>query len=344
MGEMNYEILIEETRADLLENIHVGVICGVDEKKEVNYQVGNMEHKTYFRSAAKPIQALPAFLAGIDKKYELTKGEAALLTASHRGESYHIEALETMKTKLLINENELFCPAAYPLNMKPKEDMLRKNLEKRKLYHNCAGKHMGFITVCRELGYPVEGYWKAEHPLQVNILDILSYLSECPLSDIHIGVDGCGVPVFAIPLRNMAITYLKLACPHFIEDIALRNAVERMTSVMNQEYKMVASENFICSALLEDSNIVAKGGAKGVYCFGLREEKLGFALKVLDGSEEVWPNIVASILEQIQYTNKETITRLRALHPAIMKNNGGMEVGALQEMFILNKKELPRLK
>ncbi|MBC6975929.1 asparaginase [Bacillus sp. Xin] len=257
---MNYEILVEETRANLLENMHAGVICGVNEKKEVKYQVGNAKHKTYFRSAAKPIQALPAFLTGIDKKYELTKGEAALLTASHRGESYHIEVLETMKTKLSINENELFCPASYPLNAKPKEDMLWQNVEKRKLYHNCFGKHMGFIAVCHELGYPVEGYWEREHPLQLKILDILSYLSECSLSDIHIGVDRCGVPVFAIPLRNMAITYLKLACPHLIGDVALRNAVERMTSVMNQEYKMVASANFIILTEKTPSSKRSEGG------------------------------------------------------------------------------------
>ncbi|MEN1938531.1 asparaginase [Paenibacillus sp. 102] len=334
---MKYENLVEETRANLLENIHAGVICGVDERREVRYQVGSAEHQTYFRSAAKPIQALPAFLVEIDSKYKLTKRESALLTASHRGETYHIEALETMKTKLSINEDELFCPASYPLNAKPKEEMLRKHLKKRKLYHNCSGKHMGFIAVCRELGYPVEGYWKAEHPLQIKILNILSYLAECPLSDIHIGTDGCGVPVFAIPLRNMAITYLKLACPHLIDDIALRNAVERMTSIMNQEYKIVASENFICSVLLEDPNIVAKGGAKGVYCFGLKEEKLSFALKVLDGSEDVWPNIVASILEQIHYANKETIARLRALRPTIMKSDGGIEVGTVHEVFTLHK-------
>ncbi|MBO1581817.1 asparaginase [Bacillus sp. XF8] len=69
---------------------------------------------------------------------------------------------------------------------------------------------------------------------------------------------------------------------------------------------MVASENFNCSALLEDSNIVAKG----VYCFGLKEEKRGFALKVLDGLEDVWSHIVASILEQNHYENKETIVHI----------------------------------
>ncbi|MEN1938534.1 asparaginase [Paenibacillus sp. 102] len=106
-----------------------------------------------------------------------------------------------------------------------------------------------------------------------------------------------------------------------------------MTSILNQEYEMVASANFICSTLLEDSNIVAKE----VSCFGLKKEKLGFALKVLDGSEDVWPNIVASILEQIHYGNKETIARLRALRSTIMKSDGGIEVGAVHEVFRLDK-------
>lgn len=332
---MKYEILVEETRANLLENVHEGVICGVNENKEAVYQVGNTQHKTYFRSAAKPIQALPAFLSKIDIKYGLTEREAALFTASHRGETYHIEALETMKEKLAVKEDELFCPFSYPLNAEPKEEMLRKNIEKRRLFHNCSGKHMGFIAACRELGFSAEEYWKVNHPLQQLILKNLSYLSETPLSEIHIGVDGCGVPVFAIPLRNMAITSLKLACPDLIDDTALRGAVERMTGIMNREYIMVASENFICSALLEDRNIVAKGGAKGVYCFGLKKERLGFSLKVLDGSEDVWSNVVASILEQIGYENKETITRLRKLRPKVIKSDSGLDVGEIHEVFQL---------
>lgn len=83
--------------------------------------------------------------------------------------------------------------------------------------------------------------------------------------------------------------------------------------------------------MLQDPNIVAKGGAQGVYCFGLKKERLGFALKVLNGSEEVWPVIVASILEQINYNNKETIARIRELKQPIVKNDAGVEVGTINE-------------
>ncbi|MFD2444816.1 asparaginase [Bacillus sp. CGMCC 1.16607] len=334
---MNAVTLVEETRAGVIENVHTGMICGVNEKVEPIYYAGDYTHLTYYRSAAKPIQALPVFLSDCITKYGLTSEEAALFTASQRGERYHITALESMLQKLPVSEEELFCPNAHPLNVEPKEEMLRKNIEKRRLYHNCAGKHMGFVTACREFGYPVEGYWEVDHPLQQQILKFLSELAEIPISEIQIGMDGCGVPVYAIPLKNMALTYLKFACPDLIKDPFIQKAVTKMTRIMNENPRIVASENFICTVLLQDQNIVAKGGAQGVYCFGLKEERIAFALKVLTGSEDVWPVIVASILEQIGYKNKKTIASLRALKPSIIKNDAGVEVGNINEKFLLIK-------
>lgn len=334
--------LVEETRAGLVENVHAGMIAGVNEQLETVYHAGDTSHYAYYRSASKPIQALPVFLTDIIAKYGLTNEEAALFTASQRGEDYHIDALESMLAKLPVSEHELYCPASYPLNKEPKEKMLRENKEKRRLYHNCAGKHMGFIAVCREMGYPVEGYWEVDHPLQQHILHILSELADVPATDIQIGMDGCGVPVFAIPLKNMALTYLKLACPDVIKDADLRKAVIQMTSLMNEHPRIVASDNFICTTLLEDPNIVAKGGAQGVYCFGLKKERIGFALKVLTGSEDVWPAVVASILEQINYENRETIAKLRALKPSIVKNDAGLVVGEMKEKFTLSSNKVAK--
>lgn len=57
----------------------------------------------------------------------------------------------------------------------------------------------------------------------------------------------------------------------------------------------------------------------------------------MNGSEDVWPNIVASILEQIDYKNKETIQRLRALRPPIIRNAAGSEVGEIRESFSLKQ-------
>ncbi|WP_367659023.1 asparaginase [Cytobacillus gottheilii] len=336
-GIFMHHAIIEERRNGSVENVHFGIIAGVNDKKETVRQFGDIKQDVFFRSAAKPIQALPLLLTDIIEKYGVTDEEAALFGASQRGEHYHIAALESLLNKLPVREEELLCPPSYPLNKGPYEEMLREGKEKRRLYHNCAGKHIGFAAVCRELGYEVSGYWRQEHPLQKQINDIFSELSEIPLDLIKAGTDGCGVPVLAIPLENMALTYLKLACPDMIKDSALRSAVQKLGAIMNKEPNIIASHHFICSILLRDDNIFAKGGAQGVYCFGLRKERLGFALKVINGSEEVWPNIVASILEQIDYSNKETIRNLRALKPNSVKNDSGHEVGTIHEVFQLKE-------
>lgn len=154
-------------------------------------------------------------------------------------------------------------------------------------------------------------------------------MSEYDEGKIHTGIDGCGAPVFAIPLKNMAIAYLKLARPELIDDLPIREAVVKLSAVMNQENHIIAAQNFICTALLKDPNIVAKGGAQGVYCFALRNEGVSFALKIMNGSESPWPNVIASVLEQIQYTNQETIERIKALSPAFVRNDAGQEVGEI---------------
>lgn len=157
---MTYDILIKEYRANMLENTHTGIICGVNDQQQTAFHIGDTEQYVFLRSAAKPIQAIPVFMTNIIEKYQLTEQESALFMASHRGESYQVDALESMLSKLPVKEEELYCAPSYPLNKSPQQQVIREGKEKRKLYHNCAGKHMGFITVCRELGYSVDEYWK----------------------------------------------------------------------------------------------------------------------------------------------------------------------------------------
>ncbi len=246
-----------------MENVHYGQISAVNLTKEEFVSVGQDYEPVYFRSAAKPFQAIPIFMTDFIEKYGITSKESALFLASQRGEIYHQEALVSLLEKLPINENELICAASYPLNEEPKTKYIQQGFEKRKLFHNCAGKHLGFLTACLANGYDVKQYCHPEHPLQQMIKKYIAYLSEYEVEKIRTGIDGCGAPVFAIPLKNMAIAYLKLARPELIDDRLIREAVIKLTTVMNQENPIIAAQNFICTALLKDPpNIVAKGGAQ----------------------------------------------------------------------------------
>jgi len=329
------EVLVREYRGGIEENVHYGHIVGVNDKLETAYRVGDPEAVTFLRSSGKPFQAIPAVRSGADDKYGLNDAEGAILIGSHRAEPFHVDALESIIRKTGIPESALICHPTYPLSAYATEQLVREGKPKRRIYHNCSGKHLGVLAFSQAMGYPLETYGQPNHPAQQEIVRTLAYLAELPPESIGLGTDGCGFPVFAMPLKSLAAAYLKLACPDMIDDPSIRAAVEKIARRMNAHYEMVAGTDRICSSLLMDSNIVAKGGAKGVYCFGLKRERLAFALKVLDGSEDEWPLIVASILEQIGYETKETIERMYRLAPADIRNDNQLVVGRNETVFTL---------
>ncbi|HTG68281.1 MAG TPA: asparaginase [Candidatus Udaeobacter sp.] len=329
--------LVDQYRGGRLENIHFGHICGVDEKGEIIFSAGDPEWVAFMRSSAKPFQAIPEFIQGIPDKYRFTDKEKTIMTASHRAEAYHVEALQAMLDKLGLCEEQLICAQTYPLSPQARDELVTGHKPKRRIYHNCSGKHLGILALSKEKGYPLEGYGEPAHPAQAEVLDIVAYMSDFPAQNIHISVDGCGFPVYALPLKHIASMYLKLACPDLIGRAEVRSAAGEVSRLMNDHSEMVSAPWFICSTLLRDPNIVAKGGAKGIYSFGLRKERMAFALKVLDGSEEPWPIIVASILEQIGYDNQDTIDRMHALTPKELRNDSGRMVGEHKAVFKLHR-------
>ncbi|MEK3779882.1 asparaginase [Paenibacillus sp. FSL R5-0810] len=334
---MRFVPLVEEYRGNVLENVHYGAVSVVDESGKVLYAAGDPHHLTFLRSAAKPFQALPAMKRRIDEVYGLTGEETALFAASHRGESFHIDALESLMGKIGIQEDALHCCATYPLNEDAKAERHQNHEAKRRIFHNCSGKHSGMIALCKHMGWDEATYYQPEHPLQKEILETLADIAEVPVSSIPQGIDGCGLPIFAIPLDRIAYSFLKLACPDLIQDPETAEAAARIAKVMNEYPDIIADTKFVCSALLKDDNLTAKGGAKGVYGIGLRKERLAISLKVSDGSEQVWPCIIATILERLGYSNQATIDRLYELVPNEILNDGGTLVGERRAVFEWNK-------
>lgn len=330
---MAVPIIVEEYRGGTIENIHPGIICVMNEQKEVVYAKGNIDQPVFYRSAMKPIQAIPIFMTDIIRKYDITSEEAALFMASQRGEIYHEQALERLLQKLDLLESMLVCGASYPLNESPKEQYISAHKTKRKLLHNCAGKHLGFLAYAKEKDLPINTYTDRDHPLQKEIYHYMKVLAEVSDDQVGAGMDGCGAPVYSIPLKHMAISYLKFAQPSLIENQHLKEAVEKIGAVMNAHPEMIASHQFVCTILLEDDNIIAKGGAQGVYCFSLKKEKLSIALKVLSGSEFVWPNLLADLLVQLQYSNKTTIDRLRMIRGSAILNDDGQPIGEIKTVL-----------
>lgn len=331
-------ILVKEFRADQLECVHRGSICIVNKDGKIVQYAGDPHYIAFTRSSAKPIQAIPSVRGGIVQHYGLSEAEIAVMVASHRGEEDHIETLTSLMHKIGIKEDELVCAPSLPLNQKSSIHILRQGGDYRRLYHNCAGKHFGMLSYSKMMGYPIEGYNDPEHPIQQEIVHTLAELTNLAEKDIAIGIDGCGLPVFALPLKSLATAYMKLASPQLITDEATAKAVKYITKAMNQHPRLVAGSGMVDSILLEDSNIVAKGGFKGVYALALKKEQLGITFKIVDGSEEEWGLIVTSILEQIGYENQDTIEKLKQAFPNTIYNDAGTAVGTSLCEFTLTSK------
>ncbi|OPA74312.1 asparaginase [Paenibacillus selenitireducens] len=329
------QVLVEEYRNETLECLHRGHICGVGPDGQVKYEVGDADFVAFLRSAGKPFQAIPGVRAGIKEAYELTDQEIAIMTASHRGESFHLETLSHLMDHTGLEQSNLVCAESYPMHRGSREQIIRNQGHEQRVYHNCSGKHFGVLSYCKLMGYPLEGYEDPGHPVQQEIVETLSMMAELPADQIARGTDGCGLPVFALPLKHIARAYLKLSCPELIEDEKTREAVQKITAAMHAHPEMVSGTNRICTTLMEDTNIIAKGGFKGIYGFSLRQEQLGFAFKIVDGSDEEWAHIVVSILEQIGYANQQTIHRIRERFPSAIRNDAGKIVGHTKEVFHL---------
>lgn len=329
------EILVEEYRGGILECTHRGHICIVDKTGKVVHSIGDENYLSFLRSSAKPIQLIPLIKNKIDEKYGLTDREITVMAGSHRAEEFHVKELEGIMRKTEIEEEELVCLPTYPLSQGARERLLNGGKPKRRIYHNCSGKHLSILTQCKYFGYDRKTYWDINNPVQQEILKHISLVANYPIEKIGIGTDGCGVPVFAMPMKYLAMAYMRMACPDTIEDREVGNAILKISSCMNKNHELVSNSDLLCSVLLEDENIIAKGGAKGVYCFGLKKEGLGIAIKIMDGSEDEWPFIVAAILEQINYSNQETIDRLHRVFKLEVINDNNKPVGISKIAFRL---------
>jgi L-asparaginase II len=202
---MRAEALFEEYRGGVLECVHYGAYALVHERDGLIRQKGDADWSCFYRSASKPIQALPVLVRGLHRKYGLTDEETAILSGSHWGDEEHVRVLESILAKAGLNEEQMVMLPAYPVRPSRKDDLLRKNAAPRKLYHNCAGKHLGLMMLARELGEPVESYWRRNSRAQREVRSMIALVSETPEDRIGVGVDGCGVPVRAArPLRRSA--------------------------------------------------------------------------------------------------------------------------------------------
>ncbi len=320
-------ILAEVTRGDMVESRHRASLAVVDAAGRVVLSVGDVDAPVYGRSAIKPLQALPLLETGAAAAFGLSDAEIALACASHSGEARHVDTVAAWLARIGCSPEDLECGTHLPYNEAAMVALLRSGAEPSTLHNNCSGKHTGFLSVARHLGVPTKGYIRYDHPVQQRILGVFESMTGLDLSAAPRGIDGCGIPVIAMPLGNTALAMARLADPRDQPE-ARQAASARILQAMAAEPFMVAGSERYCTRAMRvlKGRAVVKTGAEGVYCGAIPGEGLGFAIKAEDGASRAAEAVCGQVLHRLGVLSAEEATALTSP----IRNRAGIETGQVR--------------
>ena len=286
-------VRVEQLRGGVVEAWHDVHVAVVDASGRLVARTGDPELTTFWRSAAKPFQAVPLVEDGVVDRFGLSGEELALACASHSSEAGQVSRVRELLTKIGCTERDLLCGPHPPLSERVAQDYQARGVRLTPVYSNCSGKHAGMLALARHHDWPTEFYARPEHPVQQRCLAEVSRWTEVPQAVIRTGVDGCGVACFAVPLRNMALAYGKLG--------SRGQGATPIAAAMLHHPELIAGEGRPCTELMRahPGRVIAKVGAEGVYCAALVGEGLGVALKVADGHALASALAIAAVLEAL---------------------------------------------
>jgi L-asparaginase II len=333
-------VLAEATRGGAVESVHAGVVVVVNVEGDVIAEAGDPDTFAFFRSSAKPFQAIPVVESGAADRFGFTPAELALCCASHNAELHHQEQVAAMLAKLGLTETALQCGMPLPSDDGEKGIVLAGIRPRSPLQCDCSGKHTGMLAVSLQLGYPIVNYLDPAHPLQQRIKGIISEVCRVPVDEMKLATDGCSLPTFGASIRAFATAYAALAAPEQVPEGAGRDhaqALNRLRGAMIAHPENVAGEGEFVTDLITLSNgaIVAKSGAEGLLCMAIPGQGLGMAIRIADGSFRAHPVIAASVLEQLNLVGSSVIANILDRQNPEIRNHNGRLVGELRPAFQL---------
>jgi L-asparaginase II len=323
-------VLIEVTRGPAVESRHRGAFVVVDASGRIVKSAGDAEMPVFPRSAAKPLQALPLIETGAADRFALTTKELALACASHKGEPAHVEAVGAWLHRIGLSASSLECGAQSPRAPEALKAAILAGTQIHAAYHNCSGKHAGFLTACMACGDAPAGYIGPDHPAQKRVTRALGEMTGCDLAAVPLAGDGCGIPTYCMPLKSLATGMARLADPSKLP-AARADAAKRLLHAMASEpFYVNGTSGFTTEVMAAAPSVRVKGGAEGVYAAALPALGLGLALKIDDGAMRAAECAAAHILRELGCFSSAEERRLGAFLNPVILNDAGRLAGAIR--------------
>jgi L-asparaginase len=249
-------------RGTIRESLYAACFAAADDSGNLLASAGDSEMATTLRSAAKPLQAVPLTTLPAAAELDLRDEELAICCASHPGLPRHAALAASTLALSGFAPDDLVCgPGGDP---------------PVPIRHGCSGNHACLLLIARLLGAPLAGYERPDHPAQTLVRATIQDMANMP--SLESALDGCGIPTFGLPLRNMATAYAALT----------RSGApwSRIPRVMAAHPELIGAEDWIDVRLMQvtGGRLIAKTGAEGLLCVGIPDAGKGLAVKALDGS------------------------------------------------------------
>jgi L-asparaginase II len=323
-------VKVNVTRGDLVESVHQVDACATDPRGNIVLAEGDITSPVFLRSSAKPFIAAAAIAAGVREAFDLDMREIAVMCASHNGQSFHVAAVASILRKIGLDVSALQCGTHLPYDEDSAKTLIRAGEAPSALYNNCSGKHAGILAMCKVTGADIGTYLDVHHPVQAEILAFCARLSDDDPAKWPLGVDGCGIPVYATSLRKAAMAFARFASLAQLESRdAMALLVARDAMVSHPEY--VAGTGAFDTMLMQNTGggIACKVGAEGVHGVAVIPKGIGFASKVLDGTSRARPPVTMAALRALGVEASDA-TELGPWAEPIVYNRAGRRVGSIR--------------
>jgi L-asparaginase II len=232
---------------------------------------GDPDHVLYYRSAIKPVQAAVSQENGAG----LCPEHLAVACASHGGFPVHLATVRVMLDEVGLSETDLGTTPGWPSEAAARDLQVRNgHRSPRRVFHNCSGKHAGFLRACVASGWPIDSYRSPDHPLQRRIEERVRELTG--VEPAPAAIDGCGAPAFRGTLAGLALGFARLS-----SDPAYR----AVASAMHRFPGLVAGARRPDARMSRWWHGPLKAGAEGIMAAGARG--IGYAVKSRSGSGQI---------------------------------------------------------
>jgi L-asparaginase II len=333
--------LVEVLRGGAVESSHRGALAVLGADGAVVAMLGDIDRPIFARSAVKVLQALPLVESGAADTLALTDEELAIACASHHGEEAHTRVVTRMLAKAGLDVDALECGTHWPGLDTATRALAAQGREPNALNNNCSGKHAGFLCLAcalhgsaggLNLRQYARGYVAPEHPVMREVSAALQAATGFDLANSPRATDGCSIPTFGIPLRNLALAFARIGTGTGLREGHARAAQRLRQAVANAPFMVAGTGRFDTRVMQRlGERVFCKVGAEGVYCAALPDRGLGVAIKIDDGNNARAAEVVMAVVIETFVTLDDGDAQLMNTlsHPPL-SNWNGMQVGVLR--------------